>query len=70
MSTGFGVLLGGMDMVLSPAAAWGNPSQDPPGYLGVNCELDRKSSWAEYLGLTGPAWSLLSFWGLDLSRTR
>lgn len=53
-------------MVLTHVAAWGNqPSLLPPRYLGVNYELDRK-----HLRLTGPAWSLLSFGGLDLSRMR
>lgn len=65
-NTAFGVLLGGVDMVLTPVAAWGTrPSPLPPSYLGVNYELDRK-----HLRLTGPAWVLLSFGGLDLSRMR
>lgn len=28
-NTAFGVLLGGVDTVLTPVAAWGNPTQSP-----------------------------------------
>lgn len=41
--TDYGVLLGGVDMVLTPTPTWANTTQAllSPGYFDVNCELDR-----------------------------